>query len=196
VGLIAIGLLSFYFYFGYQQFQEVTDPNTLIKIGKDQLNQNLAEVRSVAAQHIRESAPQWAEELSSELLKQMPTARAEIENQLRIYINTQFQDAKTITQQQFRQMIKDNRADIQTAIDTISNDKESQAFMDAFMPVVEKTIAIDVHNNAAEALGAFEEMNDRLDRLAKGENLNGLEKQQRYLLGLVQRLRTEETELK
>jgi hypothetical protein len=196
IGLIAIGLLSFYFYYGYKQFQEVTDPKMLITLVKDQVNSNLPEVRNMAAQEIRASAPQWAQEASNELIKQMPTARAEIEKQIRAFLDSQLIEAKTITQAKFRQMIADNRAEVKEAVDTILSDKESQEFINAFMPVVEKSVAIDVQNNASEALGGFVDLNDRLEKLSKGEGLSELEKQQRYVLGLVQRLRVEESELK
>lgn len=196
IGLVAIGLLSFYFYYGYTQFQEISDPHTLIKIGKDQLNSNLTAVREMAAKQIRESAPQWAEEASKSIIDQMPVGRKEIEAQLTTFIDTQFQDAKVVSQEKFREMIAQNRADIQAAVDTILSDKESEAFVSAFMPVVEKTVGIDVQNNAAEALGAFGELNQRLDRLAKGEKLSEIEQQQRYVLGLVQRLRLEQSDLK
>jgi hypothetical protein len=125
----------------------------------------------------------------------MPTARAEIENQIRSFLDSKFQDAQTITQDQFRQMIADNREEIKEAVDTVLSDKDAQAFIAEFMPVVEKTVAIDVKENAAEALGGFVDLNERLERLAKGEDLSALEQQQRYVLGLVQRLRIEETEL-
>lgn len=196
IGLVAIGLLSYWFYVGYKGFQEITDPHKLVAIGKNMINEKLPEVREIAATQIRESAPQWSQELSDTLIKQMPAGRTEIENQISVFLDSQFQDANVVTKEKFREMIAQNRTEIQSAVDTILSDKESEAFVSAFMPVVEKSIGIDIQDNASEALGAFGELNDRLERLAKGENLNDLEKQQRYVLGLTQRLRVEESELK
>ncbi len=196
IGLAAIGLLSWWFYIGYQSFQEVSDPKTLIKIGTDLITENLAETRAAAADQIKASAPQWAEEMSNELIKKMPDGRVELENQIRAFLDSQLLEANVITREKFREMIAQNRAEVQEAVDTILSDKESEAFVNEFMPVVEKSVGIDVQNNAAEALGAFGDLNDRLERLAKGENLSDLEKQQRYVLGLAQRLRIEETDLK
>jgi hypothetical protein len=196
VGLIAIGLLSFYFWYGHKQFREISDPQTLVNYGVGLLNDHMPEVRASTAAQIRASAPQWAEELSNELVKRMPDGRVEIENQIKTYIDTQFLEAKTITQDTFKKMIADNRAEIDEAVKTILDGKESGAFVDAFLPVMEKSVGVDLQNNAAEALGSFVDLNERLERLAKGENLTDLEKQQRYVLGLVQRLRLEQTELK
>ncbi len=196
IGLVAVGLLSFYFYYGYQQFEDITDPKKVINIVQSVFDDNIVEVRSVAAKQIRDSAPQWAEELSNELIKQMPEARTELESQLRGFIQSKFQEAQGISQEKFREMIAQNRPEIQEAIDTVKSEKDTQAFIDSFMPIVEKSAGIDIENNAAESLGAFVELNERLDRLTKGENLSALEQQQRYVLGLVQRLRVEETDLK
>jgi hypothetical protein len=196
IGLIAVGALSFYFYYGYTEIKNITNPKTVVDFIQGQISDNAVPVREAAAKHIRESAPKLAEDLSNQLMAQMPVARGELESHLRTFIQGKFDEAKVLTQDTFRKLIQDHRAEFDEAMKTIQSDKESEKFMDMFMPIVEKNAGFEIQTNAGEALGAFGDLNNRLEKLAKGENLTDLEKQQRYLLGLVQRLRVEQTDLK
>jgi hypothetical protein len=195
VGLVAIGLLSLWFYWGYRGIDEITDPHKIVSYGEELLTTNLREARNAAADSIRTATPQWAADMSNELLNQMPKVREELQSQITGFLNTQFANADVITSDKFRQMITENKEEIQTAINTMLSNKDSSAVVETLMPIVENKLGMEIQNNAAEALGSFVDLNERLERLAAGQGLTELEQQQRYVLGLVQRLRVEETEL-
>ena len=68
--MLLLGLMAFYFWFGYTQIHEVTRPDKLVGMAETMLNDNLPVARQQIEEQVTTSAPTWAR---AEWLR--PTAR-------------------------------------------------------------------------------------------------------------------------
>ncbi len=192
VGLLVLALLTAYFAVGYYQFADITRPEMVLKFGKAELEKNLTQVRQTMSDEIKRAAPGWAEEISAELINGMPNFREFLEESITGVIDEQIEKGKVITKEKFVSMIEDNRQDFEEAIELMGDEDASQAFVDRIMPIMEKEYVPNMRFDAIQILGVLDDLNQRLAKLEKGENLNEIEKQQRYILGLTRTLRLNE----
>ena len=192
IGLLAMGLLTAYFLYGYMEFQWVTQPENLVNYGKDEFDRNLVKVRAMAEEEIKKSAPDWAREISEEVVNNMPTAREQIEETLKSMLDEQLEEGQKITAAKFQQIVQDNRKDFAEAIESMTSEGGSEEFAEKVVPILEREVSVDMRYSAVQALGIFSDVNSRLEKLATGEGLNEIEQQMRYVLGLVKRLQAEQ----
>src|SRR5262245_2429503 len=80
IGLVAFLALSGYFYYGYREISQMTDPEQIVSVAQDLLAQNIPRAREALEQQITTAAPAWAEGLSKQAQASMPEARQKIED--------------------------------------------------------------------------------------------------------------------
>ena len=189
VGLLAILALFGYFGYGYNELNSITQPDQILAAASSYLDDYSIEARKAAAEEVRKSAPVWAQEASKELVASMPSLREKTEESVAQYFDAQLQISQNMTRKEFAKIMRDNRDDFEDAINLIIEEGKSSEFVDRVMPIIEENYAADMKANVAKALGGLQDINRRIDRLARGKNLNPIEQQQRQILGLTRRLR-------
>ena len=189
VGLLVILALFAYFGYGYNELNNVTKPENVLAAASGYLDQYSVEARKAAAEEVRKSAPVWAKEASRELVERMPELRERTEATVEEYFDTQLEIGENMTRREFEVILRDNRDDFEEAIDMIVEQDRADDFVDHILPIIEKNYAGDMKANVSQVLGGLQDMNRRIDKLARGKNLNPIEEQQRQILGLARRLR-------
>jgi len=66
LGGLLLALMAFYFIYGYQQISTLLEPDTLVSLGEQWIEEQLPEARKAAEAEVRKSAPVWAASLSKQ----------------------------------------------------------------------------------------------------------------------------------
>src|SRR5437879_6300718 len=79
VGILALVAIGIYFYIGYSQFSQYTEPDKLVSYAQQILEDNLPTAQQSLKEQVIKEAPNWAEGLSKHALESMPTARTKLQ---------------------------------------------------------------------------------------------------------------------
>ena len=190
-GLLVILALFGYFGYGFNELNSITKPDQILAAASSYLEDYSVEARKAAAEEVRKSAPVWAKEASKELVSRMPKFREKTEATVEEYFDAQLELGENMTRREFEIILRDNRDDFEEAINMIVEEDRADDFVDQVLPIIERNYAGEMKANVSRVLGGLQDMNRRLDKLARGKNLNPIEEQQRQILGLARRLREE-----
>jgi|GEM_PF-1486062 len=188
LGLLAILLLCGYFGYGYYALDEMTQPDMVVRAASTWLEDYSVEARHTAAGEIRKSAPVWAREASRELVANMPGLRENAEVAIAGYFDRQLQETQVATRTEFTKIMHDHHDEFEEAINLIAEEDRSDEFVKQVLPIIEENYAAEMRANVSNVLGILQEFNVRIDKLAKGTELNPIEEQQRHILGLTRLL--------
>ena len=189
LGLGIIVALCAYFSYGYYQFDDFTKPENIVTYANSYLDDYSVQAREMAAAEVKKSAPIWAKEASRELVANMPMLREKAEATITQYLEDQLNQTEQQTSAGFVNLMDENRADFAEAIDLVVKEGSSDDFVDKVMPLIEQNYAPHMKTTAKDTLGILEQINQRVERLARGQNLNVIEEQQKHILGLTRLLR-------
>lgn len=189
IGLLAIVLLGTYFGYGYMTFRDFTKPENIVKYTNTFIDQYSAQAREVAEEEIKKSAPIWAKEASQELVANMPMWREKAETAIVQYLDEQLDKTQKQTGAGFADLMDKNRGSFAEAIDIIVKEESSDEFVNQIMPIIEENYAPEMKSNVMNTLGILQDVNKRMEKLARGQDLNEIEQQQRHILGLTRLLR-------
>ncbi|MEM7781785.1 MAG: hypothetical protein AAF939_11020 [Planctomycetota bacterium] len=189
LGLIVVIALGVYFGYGYKALNDVTQPEMVVSYAKAQITDASVEVRKVATEEIKKSAPVWAQEASTQFINNIPGFSENLEATVEEYFNEQLAVSQAQAGEEFQKIIENHRNDFKEAIDLMVEEGNSDEFVEKILPIVEQSSEIDLKDNAMVVMGSLIELNDRLDKLSSGKDLNPLEKQQKHILGLTRLLR-------
>lgn len=189
VGLAALILLCGYFGYGYYELNDATKPENVLGFAQAYMEDYSEEARKIAAKEVRNSAPVWAEEVSSQFVANMPSFREQAEVAIKDYFDEQIEMNQELVGKEFETIVSNHRDDFKEAIKIMIEEGNSDEFVEKVLPIIEKSSAIDLKDNSLAVLGGLKEINTRLDKLANEEDLNPLEEQQKHILGLTRLLR-------
>ena len=150
------------------------------------------QARQVASQEVRKSAPIWAQEASRELIANMPSFREKAETAIVQYLDEQLEKTQQQTASGFADLMDENRGSFAEAIDIIVKEEGSDEFVNKIMPIIEDNYAPELKDSVTSTLGTLQDLNRRMKKLARGQNLNEIEQQQKHILGLTRLLRDQE----
>ncbi len=119
----------------------------------------------------------------------MPNMREKMELSISNYFEDQLLESQEKTQLEFAKIVKENHDEFEEAINIIIQKGKSDEFVDKVMPIIEQKYATDMKASVRNVLGSLREINDRIDKLSKGGELNPIEEQQKHILGLARLLR-------
>jgi hypothetical protein len=192
VGLLAMGALGGYFYFGYSQFAEVVQHERVADTVATILEDNLPSIRKSLEEETRKSAPVWAEGLSKQLRDSLPTGRKKLEDYVIAQTKETLEKGTVLTQEQFTRFIQNNKAALQADISELS---KGPVFADAAIAELEKSLQTqldgDLKTSANELVYILTAFIDKLTKLAKNQKLDQTESIERRLAMIARRVQSE-----
>ena len=197
IGILAIGGMSYYFYYGYSEIQSAIDPDELTDTAIGLAEQNLPTLRKNLEETVAAQAPEWAASLSDQALKAVPTVRGKLEG----YVMEQTGDAmgqvQVMTTTQFRKILKENHALLEDGFKSLSTeDKLPDEVLKQLEVALENELKSDMQESAGTVLETLTMLNGRLTRLHKGVGLTAEEKLERQILMRAKRLQLQEADVK
>jgi hypothetical protein len=192
VGAVLLGLLCFYFAYGYSAIAGALKPDLLVKATSGYVDQQLPTLIATIETHVRESAPAWAEQASKQLLDAAPTLREELEKLTLDRTNALVEHINVVGDKEFRKVLNEHRDEFKQVLDTLATNQEPGK--DVLAPLhaaLDKELGVDMHAQASAVLGSLIEMNDKLKRLAGNRGLNAKERTERRVLMIMRRMHDE-----
>ncbi len=197
VGLLALVLLSAYFFYGYVQIAELLEPNRLVPLGASMLENNLPAARQAIVQQVSNSAPAWAEQISVQARGAVPTLRTKLEDYVMEQTDVLLGQAASVTEQQFQKTIQENRELLDRGFKELAaSEKLSEEALNALVIALEQQLQADMKSQAEIVLETLRHLSGRVKRLEVGGSTDEEERIERRVLMLARRLQLMEADPK
>lgn len=195
VGLIALMLMAGYFYYGYVKIAELLQPELLVPLGASMLERNLPAARQALVKQISDSAPAWAETVSSNAQKAIPDLRDKLETYILAETDTLLVQAATLTEDKFRKALHENHELIEKGFQELANDEKlSDASLQALVTALEQQLQADLQDQSATVLETLRFLSARVKRVSAGQGLDQEERCERRIAMLARRLQLMEAD--
>lgn len=195
VGIIALVLLSGYFFYGYKMISELLEPKTLIPLGAQMLRDRLPEARNATVQLVSDSAPKWADDLSVQAQNSIPKLRTKLEEYVIEQTDKLLGEVTTVTEAQFRKTIQENHDLLDKGFKELAtSDKLSEESLKAIEAALEQQLQADMKAQSELVLETLRHLRSRAQRLLAGNELDEEERIERRVLMLSRRLQLMEAD--
>jgi hypothetical protein len=196
VGAIALIAVAGYSYYGYREVSIFTEPEKVVDLGQQMMDEGLPKLRRRLEIEIVESAPQWANTLSKQTLEQLPVARKRLEKLTTEYMDEGLANTRSMTDQQFRTFLRDHHEDMEKKFEELAKSPElAEASLADLERDLDKEFQTNMQAEAAELLKKLTQANNAFKRMREGKNLNEEEQLGRRAWMIARRLRAENIDL-
>jgi hypothetical protein len=193
IGFLLLGLLSAYFYYGYTQFADITEPERIAGFVQTQVDDNLPTMRKSVEDEIAKSAPVMAEKVSTQIRENIPTARRKLEEYIIDQMKNTLAQGSAQTSDKIASFLRTNKDALRAdAKELAKSPALAESSIAALEKAVENEIGGDLKGQSKELLAALNSTNDVVQKLAKGNNLNKTEMIERRVLQIARRLQLEQ----
>jgi hypothetical protein len=193
VGLIILGMLTAYFYYGYTEISEFTQPERIAASVQTLVDDNLPSMRKSIEDEITKQAPTLAERLSNQVRENIPTGREKLEDYIIAQMKTTLDQGAVITSEQIATFLRNNRDTLRRDAKELAKSPElAQASIGELEKALEAELGGNLKGQAMEMMTALNAANDKLEKLSKSANLNKTEQIERRLLQISRRLQMEQ----
>lgn len=194
IGLVAMLLIGGYFFYGYRQISSQLEPRILVDTAAGLIAERKADVRKALRDQITQSAPGWAQNLNKQALSMIPDARKKLEATVLEQMTSNLDEAKVLSEEQFKVFLKQNRALIEKSLKDLSKDpKLADAAIRDLEQALDETFQTEMRAQTKELLHGLASINARLKRIKDNVDLTEEERLERQLIVLVRRLQVEQT---
>ena len=193
VGILALALLCVYFYYGYTQISTVMTPDNLVTFAFTQLDNEVPNLTARIEKEVKEGAPQWANQLSKQVVDAIPNARKELEQHALKEAEKGLKEVNVMTDDKFRKFMKDNHPELdQMFKDLASNDpKLAEGHLKKLEAMADKEMQKDMQAQMAEFMTSVNMAHQQLKKLKEGKKLTASEEPERNVAMILRRLQSE-----
>jgi hypothetical protein len=189
LGLIVLGALAAYFYYGYTQIAYAAEPEQLVSVAETLIDDNLPKARASLEKEVDKNAGKWAESLSKKARASLPDLRVKAEAYFVEQVDKSLDESAVVTDQHFRNFVKENRPLLEKAFkDLEKNPKLADESLAELENALDKELQTDLRVQAQATFDALTQLNEKLKKLRAGKNLSAEEQTERELVMIVRRL--------
>ena len=192
VGLLLLGLVAGYFVYGYTEISDLQDPELLVSLVGNTVDQSIPQVRKRLEDEVKNNAATWAQRASEEAVAAAPRLRETLEDSICEGTDSLIDELEVVGEKEFRRMLEENRSTMQQAIKELDDeDQISEGTLLLLEEAMEKELKVSMEDQAQAVLIMLSDVNANVERLAKGEDLNPVQQCERRVLMLARRLQLE-----
>ncbi len=189
VGGLLLLLVAGYFTYGYRELASLRDPELIVSLVGDAVDQQIPLLRSRLENEVKTNAPVWAEQASQQAIAAIPPLRQNLEQLALQKSDELIAKIDMVGEQQFRRIIDANRATMRQAIQQLKDDdKVGDDVLLALQQALEKELQIDAKSQAGALLIMVSDLNQNMKRLRANEGLTHEQQMERRVLMLARRL--------
>lgn len=193
VTVVVLGLLCFYFAYGYREFSKLIQPQEIVSLGAALVDDNVTVVREAIQDEVSQSAPGWAEQLSNQAVEAVPLVREQLEEFAVAQAKASIEEYVSISEDEFRRVLKENHNEFQSLVNELSGEREAtDEVVAALEEVLNKELGGDMQVAAADILETLQLAHEKLIRLGVGEDLSLDERKERQVMMLFRRFQMDE----
>jgi len=189
IGVVALGVLGGYFYYGYTQITILSEPKSLVTLVEQQLSDNVSNVRQSLEAEVVKSSPVWAESLSKQALDNLPTARQRLEDYVITQLDEEIKKRELFTEAQFQTFLHKNHDVVERDIKHLAT---SPTLAESEIAGIQKALEAELQTNfqsqARDMFMALTLANEKIQKLTKGQGLTPGERLESRALGLGRRM--------
>lgn len=195
IGVAALVILGAYFYYGYKEVSVLMDPEKIVSLGEQTLEEHLPKARTSLEEQVIKSAPSWAENLSKQALDSLPSARGKLEEYALEQYQAGFHELSALTQGEFRTYLRKNRPLLETKFKELaSQPKLADSSLAEIEKSLEEQLQSDMKAEAGQLLQTLKASNAHLAKLRTNKDLDAEEKVERKVVMLARRMQLEQTD--
>ena len=192
VGLLLLGLVGFYFIYGYVRISEFQDPQLLVSLVGQTIDQSIPQLRQRVEAEVDNNASTWAQQVSEQALAAAPTLRGNLEDYICKGTDALIDELEVVGEREFRRMLTENRSTMEQALKELDDEHEiSEGTVVLLEEALEKELQISMEDQAQAVLTMLSDVNKNMKQLAEGENLGPVQQCERRVLMLARRLQLE-----
>lgn len=193
LGLLVLLALAAYFYFGYRLLDETAQPERVVTVGVQLLDDNIGQVRQGVQEQVATQSPVWAEGLSQQAQAALPTGREKLEE----YVMTQVEDAlkrgTVLTEDRFREFLRKNQATLERDLQELTKSPElAEQSIAELQAAVEKELGSNMMDQSRDFRAALTGIIEKLEKYESGVGLTTEEQNERRILLLARALQQQE----
>jgi hypothetical protein len=189
VGLIILGLLSAYFYYGYSEINALLQPKEVVAATSSYIDDQLPAIREQLETQIKDNSEQWAQMVSDYAYEAIPELRLALEDFALKQLDEVFDQVASLTEEEFKKFLVDNRDLVETAFKELAdNPKVSDELLAKLEAALEEELGVQMKDQAKDLLDTLEKLADEVEVLKEGKNLEELGAAKRRVLMLARRL--------
>ena len=189
VGAVIIVVLAGYFCYGYIKISELKDPELIVALVGQLVDDQIPQVRRRLESEVDNNAAVWAQQASEEVLKVAPTLRKEIEELAIEQADKAIDQLNVMGEKEFQRLLDENRDTVKQALQDLEDNNEiSEGVLLLLEENLAKELQMDVEALAQTPLVIVSDLNKSGKSLLKGENLSEEQEHERRVLMVVRRL--------
>jgi hypothetical protein len=193
VGLLSIFVISGYFYVVYQRLSEYVQPEAIVDIGQNMLEERWPDAREAVESHVKTSAPEWAAQLSDQAVLTLPQAREYLQNFALERTDELAVEAVALSKERIRELVRNQRALFQETFQQLAKSpEEAQSRLEELRKHFEDQMGADFETQMKQVLHTADEMNEKLATLKAGTDLTPEQQIERRILMLARRLQNDQ----
>lgn len=195
VGVVLLAAVMGYFIFGYREISVLFDPENLVALAGQMAEDGIPEVRQSVQDELVRSAPTWAETLSTQAIDAAPSARETLEDYALEQTEATVGHYASIGEGEFRKILRDNRAEFEQTIEQMAEDKDyTDETVQIFVDAINKELEQDMQEQSTQVLGTVIALNEKVQKLAIGNDLTKEERLERQILMIARYLQLREAD--
>jgi hypothetical protein len=192
VALLLLGLVAWYFTYGYLEISALKDPEMLVSLVGQTIDQSIPQLRQRLEQEVDNNAKAWAQQASEQALAAAPTLRENLEDYICKGTDLLIDELEVVGEQEFRRVLAENRATLEKALEELEDEDEiSDGTVLLLEEAMEKELQLSMQDQAQAVFAIVSDLNASMKTLAKGEDLNEVQQCERRVLMLARRLQLE-----
>ena len=189
---IMLAVMCGYFYYGYTQIAELMQPKLLVPYIAQTVDSQLPLARESLQAEIEKSAPEWAENLSSQLISAVPSAREALEKYVLSQTQSSVELVTAIPEPEMKRLISEHREVLEDALTQLSDEEElPDEMLNLLMSATEAELQSNLKKDAGAVLHTLGGLNDRLAHLKAGSELTPEETIERRIIMIIRKLQSE-----
>ena len=162
VEIIAIGAYS------YSRMQAALQPENVANLAEEAIREHYPEFRQQLVAQIEQEAPAIAQQASHEMIASAPEAREELQRLTIRQLDQGLSEAADLSQEKFSELLRENRAEIEQALERIEEaPEEAKELLAETEADFQMQFGVDLQEQAENALAAMRNFNERLRRLSE-----------------------------
>ncbi|MEC9092593.1 MAG: hypothetical protein VX438_07810 [Planctomycetota bacterium] len=187
VSVVVFVALLVYFYMGYSQFKQITEPKILLDAAEAKISDAITTVRQQLENEVEQNADKWAEQLSNKAIETVPGMRNNLEAFFRVPVIGQIEEkiksSVDLAAPEFEKLISANNEVLKKAFSDMAAGKADGAeLVKVIGAEVNARAKTNVQAGAKDALNMMMMLETKLQKLSANSNLNEEEKLERMIL--------------
>lgn len=192
IGFGLLLLVAGYFSYGYVQISSFRDPELLVSLVGNAVDEQIPQLRRRLQQEVENNAATWAQQASQQVIAAIPPLRQQLEDYACDQTDVLIDKLDVMGEREFRRILNENRSAVEQALkDLEDHDELSEGAVTLLEEALEKELQVSMQDQAGVLLTIISDVNNNFKTLHQNEDLTPEQQSTRRALMIAKRLQKE-----